>query len=916
MFASRDKKLGCMLQLTTKTFFSIISAVLLCNMVMAEDNQLSENSRFMCVKQEQGAPITAIAAYDNGRSAICGDRDGNIYVVSSNGFHKVVNNTFGNINSIVVGDIFAKEFYFTSNGKVYKHKGGKIIEISENLSREVESLYKDNKSNRIFAVTKNNDVYSLSINNSLYWIAPNLETSEKILKNLAYISNNNDSVRKDLEFELNQNICSYVESYGKKFIGTSTGQIYISNPYEPQKIIAKAEYVSEAPSAPNSSIYRVTIRGCALNTKDIFTTGYNGFKYTLNSDNGYFSDAYPINGMTYDSDYKDKATLQTREISFLWLGPKCTSEGDHKLTVDEFAFNMSADSDNKIQLFDNVTIDLPVAKAYAWHYSDYKIEIVTEDGRSSIITESNGTCATPFTVLIREKNGNKILPPDNNIYDHIVFCTTNNNKAKGEPTYSLVGCDPYKSEIDPIVILPSSSAEIDGYVKYGIIGKNCKLSGGKTFYVYAKADGQYKVLAGFVDNNIINNNLAAEITIEGVSTHVNITPAGDIGTNHPGGRDFLFSGNVLASNWQGCELGFGGYLDYQLTGDDSYKGVFVYLPEGLNSRPNMFRKDLRSLSLKIGYYFDPQIDSSLESPLWVKKYHINDTPAWCDKMVHDDLHAMLFDQYGRAAMYDMPNDVVRDAYAARLWNYRAAGTKSDWSNPIKILMQVGNLYNTPIIMGSPDESFGVTHRGLFVPPLLSAEAQGYSDVNASFLSETLVWINNSYTLPQEIDGYSMTCSPESPENRLFYNTLSFNAPFCCTDIVMSVTDKDLKLLTENSTNPSGITSLNRVRVFSPGWWVSDWLDSWTVYHVDPNTSRYYASFYNFNYYRWGGIQGAFSPDGYYYGEYMWAQSNQITAWIRSLVDHDFINTSYEGKNLPPLPISSKPPVLKVIRAQN
>jgi len=78
----------------------------------------------------------------------------------------------------------------------------------------------------------------------------------------------------------------------------------------------KAEYVSDAVNDTDSAIYRISINGCRLNADDIFIKDYNGFKYTLSSkDLKYNRNAYPVAGVIYNSDGRDGATLQNRELS-------------------------------------------------------------------------------------------------------------------------------------------------------------------------------------------------------------------------------------------------------------------------------------------------------------------------------------------------------------------------------------------------------------------------------------------------------------------------------------------------------------------------------------------------------------------------------------------------------------------------
>ena len=387
-----------------------------------------------------------------------------------------------------------------------------------------------------------------------------------------------------------------VSSYGKNFTGTQNGQIYASSNYDRGNMTVKADYVSDAVNDTDNVIYRIIIKGCRLNAEDIFIKGYNGFKYTLSSNGKYNKYAYPIAGVIYDSDGRDGATLQMREISFLWLGPKCTKDGDHKLSVNEVAYNFSTGKEESIN---KIEISLPAAEQLS-DYSNYNISIKIGEGVAAINTESNGTCGKPFNILIKDGEGN-VLEEDDDAYNHLVFYTADGSSVKKD---GLIGCDLENSKSDYMAIIPADKVEVDGkYVKYGIIGKTCKTSGGKTFYAYVKADGLHNVSAGLVYMNDLTSNLSTDFTVNGTKGSVTISP-NNPNINVEGGRTFeLYAQGVpvSGSNWQGNEWGFGGYLDYELTGykNDLYKGVFVYLPEGLNTRNLEDRKNLSKLDNRI-----------------------------------------------------------------------------------------------------------------------------------------------------------------------------------------------------------------------------------------------------------------------------------------------------------------------------
>ena len=785
---------------------------------MAGGNQLLNDENFKCVKNENGEPITAIAAYDNGRSALCGDEDGNIYCVGANGYHKILSSTLGKIDSIIKGNSVSWDIYFVTEGKVYGCKNGSIIDITGNLQEKAQKLYTDSYSNTIYAITNNSNIYSLSESNGADWTTVAAETAERILKE----TNNTDRNINDISGgKLSENISSYTSSNEQKYLGTNNGQIYAKGSYEPQPMTVKADYISDAVGTDTSrGIYRVTITGHKLNTEEIFGKGYNGFKYTLSADNGYNSEAYPVNGITYDSDGNDNAALQNREISFLWLGPKCTNVGDHKLTVEEVSYNFSADNPFdqtvSIKTIDSTTIALPPATIPKNDYSNYVVTFSTESGVPSLDGEANGTCAIPFNVQIKKSSSDKApLPADDDAYNHLIFYTTSQGSTHANEN-GLVGSNPISPESGFTAILPASSVELDKqYIKYGVMGKRCKTSGGRTFYAYIKEPGSVTINIGLLCRNALDSGHACgALTITGKTDPVIISP--NYAGNKPGGRNFTFSGGVSGSNWQGNKWGYGGYLDYQLTDykNNSYNGIFAYFPEGLNVRDQNKRKNYSEGELTIGYYCDPLI--SEESPLLTNTYHINDTASYCENMRGKMLYVVLFDQYGRCASYnERDEDIAKD-------QWEACKTDDQFKRTMQI--DLGTSYKTPIIMGMPEgkcKQIGVTERGVFVPPLKTRNL---------FLTDAKCWTDGN---PEsgcegtyEIQGELVSSKTLIP---LFRNILTVKG----WHFYMNVTKANGDYIQGKNDNMrnAGVTSYNRLLIQQPGvCYNSDLLYLWGVYH--------------------------------------------------------------------------------------
>lgn len=668
----------------------------------------------------------------------------------------------------------------------------------------------------------------------------------------------------------------------------------------------KVEYISDAVGT-DGAIYRVSIEAGGLDTERIFGYGWNGIKCTLSygepektgpksaesQTSSHNSNAYPITGVFYESNNPDSATIKPRKISFLWLGPKDRDKkAGYKLCVKELVYSFSDDKDDKKRNIAYATIDLPAAQTLP-DYSSYKVEIVPEsEGNVSCV--ANGTCAAPFNIKIKDSSENVIDDKKeegkDNPYDHLVFYATDGHYAKKD---GLIGCDPKRAESEFVAIIPAEAAEIDGndknpkvpkYIKYGKVGKSCKTNGGRTYYAYTTEAGKHEIRAGLVTKNKqgkseLNwqNCVAFQVTGNKLTEQrPNSFREEAEELNRSGGRNFAFPSGKAVSNWQGNESGYGGYLDYQLTTYKGYTGVFVYLPEGLNTRTFEQRKDLRKSQLQVGYYFDP-VTPDEDNPLWATSYHINDTPSYCDIMRGKALYALLFNKDGECVTYNVTDNNKADALwtIPSGWGWRGYDTNTTMKN-YRIQIGVGNYYKVPIIMGTANwehkdtgvsnDVSGIAAKGLFVPPTNSEFIISditRSGVGATFMTNVPLWIampNDSFMPPSnigyyKIEGYKLTVAPGSGDSRaqalLFCNSLEIKHDgICwpnwkgCSIITVNVSYRNSQFQTdfpETGGNPDLCTSLNRLVLTWPypkAWHTAlSQLNYWDVHYIGPKQAK-------------------------------------------------------------------------------
>lgn len=868
---------------------AIISVNFLCGSSIAgEAEKKGKGYKFICVKEAKGAPITAIAAYDNDRMAIAGDKSGNLYrldLTSDNSIAVKLNSDSYAPIEFITAESPIGDFCFMTGGRVYEYKKDKALDITGNIEGKIKALYFDKDDSRLlYAITENDQAYFLSEEDSKLprWVPlKDSEAEDIILEDINREKKKDSNLLKNIDKVFLREIgAPNIASCGGNLLGISDGKVYAKNYYakdnEESSFKISCKYTSDAVGYADKAVYRVTIEGKKLNTDDIFITGLNGFKYKLSATDssgenvpGYDMDAYPVNGAIYTTDSKDEVSLENREISFLWLGPKCSRDGQYELKVSEIAYNFSANlKSDKIKEIGNRKIKLlaPIGFEKDQDYSShYKIDIRFEE--NSFVTESNGTCAIPFNVLIVKDNKPEPELATDPIYNRLVFYSLGIGSSPNKD--GIIGCDPYRVESAYTAIQPASSTEYKSYIKYGTKGVNCKTSGGRTFYAYTTAIGSHNMLVGLVSKKGDKYKLAPDksLILNGVKTGVTLSYAKEM--NFPGGRTFSISGGS-GSNWQGNEWGLGGLLDYQLTNygndvknkENAYKGVFVYLPEGLNIRKPKDRKDLRSSQLEIGYYFDPQENS--ESPLLATNYKLNDTPSWCDKMRGQNLHALLFDQYGRAYdSYTEQKDLDKTIIDNRdlcLWENRDLKWNATNREGHKLIINIANFFKTPIVMGSTSDSYsgqyGVTERGLFVPPITSG-------VNASFMSMIPCFVNFQpiESVTSTIEGYPIVKSKERQEgekkvnNRLFYNSLNIIKKtdgwghWITTDLTVRIKDGDktklVAISTDEGKKSSDVVSLNTMRIEDIHALGPAYQDSWTVTYLPTERALGYRKYYSY-----------------------------------------------------------------------
>ena len=433
-----------------------------------------------------------------------------------------------------------------------------------------------------------------------------------------------------------------------------------------------------------------------------------------------------------------------------------------------------------------------------------------------IDTYPNGVCGKLFYVVITDENMDPVDPGEE-VYDHLAFYIEKKGTYADEN--KLIGCDPSKPGYTAII--PESYVEINEYVKYGS-NRYWKEYDARGFYVYYNNNYHDNIIVGLVDNNgvLSNYSAAADFEIRAKDLPVSIIVASVSGMNNPDGRSFSFYPKIAGSNWKGDKMGNGaGYLDYQLTGlandgDKKNQGIFVYLPEGYNTRDSQARKDLRSISLTPGYYCDPLLstgkNASPEDPMLADEYKVYDTPSYCRAMLSRYLYAMFFDQYGRCVVYkdtkepypaggamvtieDEENKTVKEY---NLWDLRDESDFRNLCKPEELNMEVvvRNLHKTPIIVSSKMDSYpqfardedkkpakyGITEGGVFIPPFTNTDTKKYDNA-CTFMTDKTEWLRaESAANTIEHFGISGHLFNENSNKVLFANFFSVSSAGACS----------------------------------------------------------------------------------------------------------------------------------------
>lgn len=307
---------------------------------------------------------------------------------------------------------------------------------------------------------------------------------------------------------------------------------------------------------------------------------------------------------------------------------------------------------------------------------------------------------------------------------------------------------------------------------------------------------------------------------------------------------------IDCSNWQGDSNGNnGGYLDYDLStagkGYDENQGVYVYFPEGLNTRDKDQRKDIRSSKMTIGYYAEPvygtnSTTTSSPSPLGATSYNIEDRTAFCKDTRSQRLHLMLFDRYGRKAT----SDAIKDEDKAHsYWDAYNSLSHNPFPNRT---VTVCNQYPYPIIIyaaqdgKSSSQLGGLSSGGVFVP----GNGVFYQLMTAS--SSLVTPDAGRGDIVYNVGGRRIT-TPLINEGRLFRNTLQFSGRgfawsdnFTIQTNVGSGGGKWMEL--SPSYDAQYFSSMNTFHLWNVFQHTA--ILDWGIIYTDPRTAALYSYYYN------------------------------------------------------------------------
>lgn len=828
------------------------------------------SSSFAETPPQQGViSLTSFDMQDNKEGGFAGDSEGNLYYIQNASCEKLYRSLCGEISSIAIGSNPGVNFYFAS-------KTGRVFAFSaSNAKKPVIPLYTGDKPKITGIIYDNNTLYGYSSDRHVYRLLPTGENNLSPVKISDMEANRiikKFEEKNDKDYEITKRLLKSVNNVEIAKTGflnkkqqvksvrfapipiideqSGSGTQQSSTTTEEERTTASVDYVSEAGDGSENGIYRVTIKMKTLNITDLFEKGVNGIRFELSDEKGQNrQNAYPILGGFLSTNNTDSFNLNIRKISFLWAGPKCSSEGEHKLKINTFGCVYKDDKINQ-NIGDEITVDLPAALSI--NYRDFKIKVLNEQLTGADLSIYNTeTCAVPFIVSIINDQTSEALPPDDEAYNHLVFYVGEGNDVKKG---GVIGCDPLSLSSEYIAILPADCVEIPGgYVKYGNITKNLKAKTGKIFFAFAGGSpGMHKIYVGFVsDKQIIIRNRDL----------INLSVNEDASTLYPdtayqnSSKIFQFTNNTLCSNWQGNKYGNGGYIDFALHNESEHNGIFFFLPEGLNTRTFDKRKNLCKDKLTIGYYFNPTCCD--KSPLWATKYTINDTTSYSDNTRGKELYAILFNQYGKYGEYSMTD---RNAVES-MW-----GSIDD-----NMRMVVSNRYNVPVIMGATSSSRyvnGVTQRGLFVPP---------TSIPYYFMTGIGSRLDTSNDGYYEVECDSFVSVPEIKQCSLFKNSLiidehspsgSYNFRIT-TNITESASD-GLKFI-NNSSVTGTVCSLNSI-AFYKAYSCRANLKLWEILYLSQKDAANYASSRGFR-----SQSKIMFNNPTYYGEYMDAETKNYGA---------------------------------------
>lgn len=849
---------------------SVMMALFFCSAGFAVEKSQSLSDKTEVKSVNIGSPVTAVCGYDSGHSVFAGDNKGNVYTIDLNGSRNLFSFN-GQIDSIVIGTKDTGILCFALEGRVYDYKGGKILDISTGLRDRVIFLYQEDGGGNVYALTKNNDVYILKGDDSsggIFWqeVADSCTNAQVLEKSNSSRKGIRDSFLRSNAEVSNDDINCSASCNGREFFGSRDGKVYLTDNQD-QALSFNISYVSPAYKDPGSAIYSITIKGKTIQNIDLCNKGLNGFRYRISA--GIIPDtyAYPITGMHYQAGVKP--TLTPRDISFFWKGPK--GDGAKKVQITENTHNYESGSEDDIDTINKI-IPSAVSSSY-----DYQIELNPLSGSSTTLNIiGTGTCAEPFIVKLKDNSTGKYLPSTDEAYKHIAFYL---GDSSGYPTEDLIGCDSFDQNKNHMSILSDDSAEIDGkYIKYGNTW-NISKEKGKVFYLYSKNDGlepfSSKICAAFInkDGEVSGSGVGClPVQTMNSSTEQFATDNGNL--NFPGGRTFYAGDKIttaeLLSNCEGNTSGYGGYIDYQLTqkkGDSNTNGVYIFFPEGLNTREYEKRKDIRSTAMTVGFYFTPAADGN--NPMYAKTYHINDMTSYCKTTKGQKLYAVVFDIYGRC----LTNYSVQDSNAAQgQWDSHDAW---DCSDNNKMVVRVINKGMSPVIFGSSidspsDKLRGLSNRGVFVPP---------NGGEYQFLTDVVAYMDGSNDGTYVVEGSNfIRCTDNvicrNKMNLHFRKDSFVSTSYFYFDLYVGDADKWLLPGFEDTVT----NSENSIHIWHPLWKQLRVLD-WGVIYCDPSQMKDYNYYYSFKNGSGGTLPSTGSRTDFIYdGQLMYGSIDDCT-WI-------------------------------------